>query len=607
MQMHTYRPDVDGLRAIAVLAVVAFHAFPNRLAGGFVGVDVFFVISGYLITGIIQADLASGRFSALDFYARRVRRIFPALILVLLATIAAGWRILTPTDYALLGKHTIAGGLFSSNLLLWREAGYFDTASELKPFLHLWSLGVEEQFYLLWPLALAALSGLRHRTVLIVAVACASFAVNGALSSGHPEAAFYLPFSRFWELMIGAALASRAATLGSGSSAAGLVLILISAVFMPAAGYPGWHALAPTVGTALVILGGPAARLNRLIAARPILYIGLISYPLYLWHWPLLALLRNYNPDHVSSMQKIGVVLVSLILAALTYHCVEKPLKKQSFRKVAAALALAMAAPLVFGATLWGSGGARDRWTAAQLSLIDDARLSKEQLRRDSRLHACLLDHDQQFKDFAPECRVENAAAVLWGDSHAAHLVFGLRTVAISQLTSTLCPPILGYRSKKRPHCEATNQAIFESLQAPTTVILSAEWDEYLGEEKLIAHTLQKLRERGHHVILVGPSPSFSVEPLTVFLHEGVRNYVKSGNMELLRTTEGRLSAIAARLGAVFVPMLDKCGPEGCMVLEDRRLVYVDADHFSRLGAAIYGSRVIAALPGSTAAVPETL
>src|SRR3954470_22542352 len=247
---HAYRPDVDGLRAVAVLAVLAFHAFPGAAPGGFTGVDVFFVISGFLISGIILAGLEKGTFTFADFYRRRVRRIFPALVLVLAASLGIGWCVLLPDEFRQLGKHIAAGAGFVSNLALWRESGYFATSAALKPLLHLWSLGVEEQFSLAWPLLLFLFRGRpRQMGWMIAAVALASFAVNIFLTAKRPDAAFYLPVSRFWELMVGSALAywffykksfPASATLRNSAATAGAILIGISLVILnEAKAFPG--------------------------------------------------------------------------------------------------------------------------------------------------------------------------------------------------------------------------------------------------------------------------------------------------------------------------------------------------------------------------------
>ena len=297
-----YRPDIDGLRAVAVVCVVAYHGFPKIARGGFIGFDVFFVISGFLITSLIAKDIAAGTFRFGDFYARRIRRIFPALAAALIGALTLGALVLDPSEFKALGLHVAAGAGFLSNALLWAQAGYFDQAAEFKPLLHLWSLAVEEQFYIIWPLALYLCARLRGSLgALAIGFAAASFALNLYLSAVDPVADFYFVFSRIWELLIGAALALTAVDarrlppkLADAAAALGLALIVAGVlVFYAAQPFPGWRALAPTLGAALVIAAGPAAFVNaRLLSARATVAIGKISYPIYLWHWPLLAFAR---------------------------------------------------------------------------------------------------------------------------------------------------------------------------------------------------------------------------------------------------------------------------------------------------------------------------
>lgn len=366
----TYRPDIDGLRALAVLAVVAFHAFPGRVPGGFVGVDVFFVISGYLITGIIAGEASRGTFSYLRFYARRARRIFPALIVVVVATLLLGWLILLPDEFGRLGVDALGGALFSANLVVWHEAGYFDAASVTKPLLHLWSLGVEEQFYLVWPVMLLGVwRWHRHRLAIIGAIAIVSFALNLMTVRTSPTAAFNAPWTRMWELMIGAMLAVRPAVLRTPgardlASLGGLLLIFTAIVrFHSELAYPGWYALAPTLGAALIIVAGQHALVNRaLLTRRVAVFVGLISYPLYLWHWPLLVFTRlvlsAYVPPLSTSISRIvtlAVVGLSFIVAYLTYRLAEQPLRRRSDVTVVGgrlAFALGLTACLALAITL---------------------------------------------------------------------------------------------------------------------------------------------------------------------------------------------------------------------------------------------------------------
>ena len=364
-----YRPDVDGLRAVAVLCVVLYHGFPTMLPGGFVGVDVFFVISGFLITGIILDDIEGGAFTFRNFYARRVRRIFPALIVVMAASLLAGAVLLLPEEFAQLGRHAASGAMFVSNLTLYREVDYFDTAAEFKPLLHLWSLAVEEQYYLVWPVLLYAMRRrLRWGWLLIGAIALASFALNVAFVEHRPSATFYLPFTRFWELMVGGAVVYgqrlwivRAAQpmnppptsrmgrvlqrVRMAASVAGAALLALAVTTINAdRAFPGWWALLPTLGTAMLLVAGPQAWINRhVLSTRWLVLVGLISYPLYLWHWPLLAFAR-IRSGSLPWAGTLTLIFASLVLAWLTYRFVEirfRARRPQAHRRRAAQAALA--------------------------------------------------------------------------------------------------------------------------------------------------------------------------------------------------------------------------------------------------------------------------
>jgi len=364
-----YRPDVDGLRAIAILAVVCFHADPSSLPGGFVGVDVFFVISGFLITGLILRALAQDRFSLLEFYIRRARRIFPALILVLVVVWIFSWLWLLPDDYLRVTRHLTAGASFGLNLLLYKDFdAYFQGLSS--PLVHLWSLGVEEQFYLMWPLLIAVVWRWgRGRAGLLGIVALISFVSNLALTASNPIGAFYLPWSRLWELAMGGVIAyaqlqglgiptaTRNAIVRTlpgwmrlpdprSRSLLGAVLLLLSFVAlngnMP---FPGWIALAPCVGTAFIISAGAQSWLNRrVLSYPPMVYIGLISYPLYLWHWPLLSFAQTIDPDGVhSTASTAAAIATSVALASMTYRFIERPVRSSARRgRVAAILCVLM-------------------------------------------------------------------------------------------------------------------------------------------------------------------------------------------------------------------------------------------------------------------------
>lgn len=356
MPLPAYRPDVDGLRAIAVLSVVAFHAFPTLLTGGFVGVDVFFVISGYLISLNIFGNLERGSFRFIDFYNRRIRRIFPALTLVLLVCLLVGWLVLMADEYAQLGLHVAAGAGFVSNFVLWAESGYFDTASEAKPLLHLWSLGIEEQFYIVWPLLVwAAYKANIRLGVMVIFFLIVSFTLNIGIVGTQPISAFYLPHNRFWELIIGALLAISvmngsidrlyASNRYKNPLAIFGLLLLSSMVYSlnKDSLFPGWWALLPTIGAALLISTRGSWINNNILSHRVLVWFGLISYPLYLWHWPLLSFGRIIRNGDLEVSERLGLIFLSVVLAFFTYWYLEKYLRHKG-RKVTVSLFIGMCA-----------------------------------------------------------------------------------------------------------------------------------------------------------------------------------------------------------------------------------------------------------------------
>ena len=326
-----YRPDIDGMRGFAVLFVLVFHAFPERLPGGFVGVDIFFVISGFLITRIIFSDMDRGSFSPATFYARRVRRIFPALIVVLIASVALGYQLMLVPDLTSLCRNTAASALFSANLMLLSETGYFDIDAHLKPLLHLWSLGIEEQFYLVWPWLLLVVP--RPWFVrFVIAVMVSSFALNILLIHHYPSATFYLPVTRAWELMAGALVARYQPARGARSgliAAAGVIAIGVSLFwFNSRTVFPGWAAALPVAGTMLLLCSKESLFNRTILGNRIAVNVGLISYPLYLWHWPLLVFTQIYRSGlPLTNLQRVLLLALSFALAWLTYKFVEKPIR----------------------------------------------------------------------------------------------------------------------------------------------------------------------------------------------------------------------------------------------------------------------------------------
>lgn len=365
----SYRPDIDGIRAIAILTVVAFHAFPDYFPGGFVGVDVFFVISGFLISGIIFDGLERGEFSFVRFYSHRIKRIFPALILTLVACFALGWFLLLPDELKQLGKHIAAGAGFAQNFVLWSEAGYFDNQSALKPLLHLWSLSIEEQFYIFYPLLMVVVWRLRFNALAVILVLTViSFSLNVRDVAAAPTETFFFPQSRGWELMVGAILAylttfkrntvnallsvwpqRTKVVCANVMSAFGLALIgSVAFSLVKSEHFPGWLALLPVVGAALMIAAGPNTLINRyVIGNRAMVFVGLISYPLYLWHWPLLSFPHIIDAGEPAIEVRVGAVALSFFLAWLTYRLIERPIRFGSSKSSLAQLGLVFSLAVV--------------------------------------------------------------------------------------------------------------------------------------------------------------------------------------------------------------------------------------------------------------------
>jgi hypothetical protein len=444
MMNSNYRPEIDGLRAIAVLSVLIYHAFPQYLPGGFIGVDIFFVISGYLITGIIFNELHSESFSLWSFYQRRIRRIFPALLLVFLICTGLGWLIMTPAEFELYGTHMIAGGGFVPNVLFWREAGYFDKEAITKPLLHLWSLGVEEQFYLVWPLILAIgwkifkpkISLVLSLTVLLL---LASLAWSYYQVSHNPVADFYSPISRFWELALGGCLALRASHANHSQyqhpifEFVGTLLLAFGLFGLDSqTPYPGMWALIPCLASAMIIYssGAPLTPLGYIVRNPAMVFIGLISYPLYLWHWPLLSFARILEGDTISNIYKLALLTLSFVLAWLTYRFIETPIRRTKTSKTALVLILCMLLAMSFGVVLRKKDGFKQRHAnalSADLSTMVVGEF-RDQILRPCQLALKIAPELDCFADLR-----EPIKYALLGDSKAEALFYGLTTVSSNQ------------------------------------------------------------------------------------------------------------------------------------------------------------------------------
>jgi peptidoglycan/LPS O-acetylase OafA/YrhL len=529
MNKPSYRPDIDGLRAIAVLLVIGFHAFPTAVGGGYVGVDVFFVISGFLITTLLLQGLEQNQFSFAEFYARRIRRIFPALIPVLAASLVAGWVLLLPREFASLGLNTLGGAAFFSNLVALDETSYFGLTAGEKPLLHLWSLGIEEQFYIVWPvLLLLAFSRRLSLIVLAASVLAGSFVWNVLIAGSAAD--FFLPFTRAWELMVGAVIAvvvrrnagialDRDLTPMHREAHAVVGLLLIGAgVFVAAknaGAFPGWWALLPTAGTALVICADGAWLNRRILSRGAMVGVGLISYPLYLWHWPLLSFTNFATPQPTWAV-RAAAVFGAAALAWLTYRFIEQPIRAGKFRPAKiAGLCVAMALMAGAGLAVFAWRGMPGRIPIAIRDLAEvqfDPEREHRQWRRDT---CFLLTAEPRY---APDC-LEHAVRpllFLWGDSAAAALYPGLKQLqrsvefGLAQYTMAGCPASL--RAHEVPYCGRNNEHVLAVLAdaRPDVVLLHSNWahaDALPGLRELI----DKLRRLGvPRILVMGPPAAWT-------------------------------------------------------------------------------------------------
>jgi peptidoglycan/LPS O-acetylase OafA/YrhL len=652
-----YRPDVDGLRAIAIISVVIYHAFPRLMPGGFVGVDVFFVISGFLISGILLQSLRTGTFSFPGFYANRVRRLFPALLVVLSACFVFGWFFLLPDEYANLGKHMVGAVSYVENFILRREVGYFDTRSTLKPLMHLWSLGIEEQFYLTYPLFLWITWHFRRNLFAVVLVLAAlSFSLNILQIRHDPAGAFFLPQTRGWELAMGCAIACLAIA-GKGQStpaavqwlaqfaawqsnllrnvcsAFGMLLIVVAVKGIQENDlFPGWRALLPSCGAALVILGGPTAWINRkILAARFAVFVGLISYPLYLWHWPILTFARILHGSEASASVRIGGVLLSFALAWVTFRFVESPIRFGR-RTWITPVALVLTSVIVAGL---GYAAYQDGFIERFPKFVGD------------------LGHLRQVVWSTPECREIAGLAqidycrttsgrppdvLLIGDSHAAVLYDGLapaynqRSLTLMNLGQAGCAPFYDTRTfslgQREKDCkEPVNRMLEFAAHASSvhTIILSSRGPRYVSGEgfgpaeadgtpkriiwstapegtpqpemyvQALTRTVSLLTSTGKHLILFVDWPELGFDPrsclprpVTLFskprpLCAVARDQVDARN-RAYRAVLFELQKQFAGL-QLFDPTPFLCDLSACYAMKDGHLLYSDDNHVSIAGA----------------------
>jgi len=624
----TFRRDIQGLRALAVVPVVLFHADPALMPGGFVGVDIFFVISGYLITQILLKEIGQGRFSLTGFYVRRVRRLFPALYAMLAATLLFGAWVLAPADFAELGRTALATVGFASNVMFFSLSDYFDGAAELKPLLHTWSLAVEEQFYLAFPLVLAGLALKAPRLLKPTLWLGAALSLLGCvlLSRGHQAFSFYLPFTRAWELLAGALLAARAVPpitdrrLADGLSLVGLALIAASLAFIDRTMvFPGWIALAPVLGTALVLHAGAGRESlgGRLISGAGLVWIGGLSYSLYLWHWPVMAYARYTAEGPMEPGRIVYALFASLVLAMASLRYIERPLLdgRAAPRLVLTSGAGAMLAGAAASLAVIAGQGLPGRFSPAVVDLFASA--------RDASPHRARCHGDGWTPiPYERHCVFGAAGAsprvAVWGDSFGAELVVALgeelaqKGEAALQISTSACPPAEGFSPPFRPRCGAQNAATLAALAADPrigTVVLVANYDRYgAGTAAMLdglARNATALRAAGKRVVLTDPVPAMPADAPRVvgLLASKGENPAGYGlSQTLFGARQGpltaRLEAIATAAGARrFSPAATLCGSGLCPAWRaDAGVVYFDDVHLSLAGARLLAGGLGAAV-----------
>lgn len=634
-----YRPEIDGLRTLAVVPVVLFHAGVPGITGGYVGVDVFFVISGFLITAIIAREIENGTFSILSFYERRARRILPALTMVVLATLAGALLVQTPPRLEETAVSATAAAAFLSNVYFFLQLDYFGVAAEYRPLLHTWSLAVEEQFYLIWPVLLILLGAarLRVRAVLVVAVLISSFVLSVWATSAYPGFSFYLLPTRAWELMLGAALAlrmvpaPRSRGLAEIGGILGLALIAYAVfVFDKSTVFPGVAALVPCLGAALIIWTGGSTWVGRLLSLRPIVFIGLVSYSYYLWHWPPLALLRTVNGStDLPLMQALAISLLTFGLAVLSWRFVERPFRNPKTLGRGAILSLGAVSIVVLmglGTTIKLLDGLSERFDRDLLAVYQISQSNKQV--------------GPRCAGRAPEdglCRIGERSrlptVLMWGDSHAGAAFGGVDVTLSDAGVSGVaawhfgCPPIPALRRiTDWQSCAAFNDSTLALLNETETtidtVLLVGRWaltatgerapgeagapapmrfrddtpvpDQAVAFEVGLTQLIDELTASGFRVIVLGGIPEIGRHVPDQWL---IRAQLGLGDIPApdLEDVQHRnassqpvLVDLAIRENVDFVPTFDAFCDPNCVTVHEGIPVYLDDDHLSHHGSITF-------------------
>lgn len=602
-----YRPDIDGLRAIAVILVVLFHASPKKYPSGFIGVDIFFVISGYLITSIMLKDLSLNRFTIKEFYIKRVRRIFPSLLIVILSTLSFGLYILREEEIKTLFKHIAAGTFFVSNIVLWGESGYFDLESDYKPLLHLWSLSIEEQFYIFWPLLLSYFffkkGNLRLVTGLIILL---SFVLNIVLAKSYTSSTFYFIHTRTWELLLGAFLAiqeSQKTSIHTShvNSILGFILIILGITQINETTlFPSFAALFPVVGTYLIISAGKDAFLNKwLFSLRPMVWVGLISYPLYLWHWPILSFLRIVESGDPLREHKNIAIALSVILSILTYKLIEKPIRMNAQSKKMKNLvpALVSLTALLGIFSFIQIFGLFSPFKPNTDGLTDSTLFDLPELRNKN----CEKHFPSYKAEFCLLSKNQDPSVILIGDSHAHALYDGfkntLKDESVLMLGENACAPFFdtsSFPERKKDRCiNEMNEALKIAMETKSIkkIYLHFRANTYPGHitipfQKAFDTTVNKLQGTGKEVFYIYQVAEIDFNPKRCANLRKIRFSDKSQDCRIssliIKEQQSEYRELIKDIKVNKLDPLDiQCDKDWCHAKIDGSVLYRDKNHLS--------------------------
>lgn len=611
-----YRPDIDGLRALAVVPVLLYHVGFPVVTGGFIGVDIFFVISGYLITSIIFKEIRFGKFSFLSFYDRRFRRILPALFSVIIFVVVSGYGILLPSEYYKVGQSELFASISAANFLFFSSINYFE--GETNPLLHLWSLAVEEQFYLIFPVVLVlGFKYLGDRVQYLVILICIiSFIMAAVTVYGDSQAAFYLPQFRFWELLIGSVLATSGVLPPSGRLTRNLValsglLLVIGSILMidRTTPFPGLSALPACAGTAMLIMSASEKSgtiVSAMLAFAPFRFVGLISYSLYLWHWPIIVLMRQggaFLPMTIppDSRGRILLLIMSFVAAILSWYFIERPFRNGKRFQRLNVVVIGVAASLLFclvGAVIMVSGGFPKRFSQQVQNL---AAFTEYDPAHSFRSGTCFIDSKYTSARFNVQACLPMSGhglrILLLGDSHAAHLLPGLQQqfpeAIIGQVTVSGCRPLTHQPLSVPKRCRDITQLGFtDGIERfrPDLVIMGGNWQP--RDLPALEVTLHELRSRNVNGLLVGPVPAYDAavpKLLAVALMRDRAGDVKGHLLSGLRELDHRLSEIASRAGFQYASPLEALCSHStldCIVFaDDNTPLQFDGSHLTASGS----------------------